>query len=332
MACGLIIKDANKIMMVKNSNNIWSFPKGSFEKQKDNSKYLCARREFFEETGLVGFTYEYQSEPIIEYTDKGTISCYLFIGRIVNKKDSYGAIKDHRDDEIVESKFLTLDEIEGINLLQRRKDIARRALTEEFNYDSNDMFISEYLKVKIGKNICYLLRHHLDEFKVIRSDAYVPIDELVKKINEDKKMNVNFDEIIHVSTYCPKKRTEIDDTKMMIRCVQGHSSKGINEEELMTEITEPIKNCYHATDKKVVGMIQTNGLNKMSRQHIHFAYDENLLRKGKGIHVEVIMDAAMKAGIKFYRAKNNVILSAGIDGTIPAEFLIIHYRKNDKKK
>lgn len=62
----------------------------------------------------------------------------------------------------------------------------------------------------------------------------------------------------------------------------------------------------------------------MGRKHIHFANDPKLLKKGKSLKVEVDMEAAMRFGIKFYRSDNNVILSDGIDGVIPSQFLIFN--------
>ena len=87
------------------------------------------------------------------------------------------------------------------------------------------------------------------------------------------------------------------------------------------------------TDKKAVATILKSGLSKMSRTHIHFAQDSNLLRKGKSVIIKVNMESAMAAGIKFYLAVNNVILSSGNeDGIIPAEHLTVMVDKENKKK
>lgn len=57
-SCGLIMFDYNnKVLLVKTSKNVFSFPKGKIE-DYDDSKYECARREFLEETGMYGFVYK----------------------------------------------------------------------------------------------------------------------------------------------------------------------------------------------------------------------------------------------------------------------------------
>uniref|UniRef100_A0A6C0BDJ4 Uncharacterized protein n=1 Tax=viral metagenome TaxID=1070528 RepID=A0A6C0BDJ4_9ZZZZ len=39
----------------------------------------------------------------------------------------------------------------------------------------------------------------------------------------------------------------------------------------------------------------------------------------------------MNSGIKFYRSDNNVILTSGINGVLPPEFITVHETKRAKK-
>lgn len=326
----------NKILMVLGRNGKWSFPKGKFEHEKDRNGYACARRETLEETGIVGYEYIYISEPIIEYTERGTISCKYYRCKITKHLSDFGVLEKHKDpdnEEIIESRFFSIDELKEIpsNLLyERRKEIAINCLNtvDDVIYDSNDKFMVPWKQTKLSKAITFWLRHHLDEFTSFTSDGYVDIDELVNKINSNSPPDFRFtkDDIEHISKHCFKQRTQILDDR--IRAVQGHSSGDINDDELLTLLNEPLVNCYHATDKKSLKIIMNNGLNKMSRKHIHFASDANLLRKNKGILLEIKMKEAMDDGIKFYRANNNVILSSGINGVIDPKYLIVHHKNS----
>lgn len=119
-----------------------------------------------------------------------------------------------------------------------------------------------------------------------------------------------------------KKRIEMRGDR--IRCSQGHSSGQLKDEAVYVEITEPLSGCIHVTDMKSLKLIEKTGLNRMGRHKIHFAQESHLLRKGKSVYIEVDMAKAMQAGIKFHRSTNNVILSEGLNGIIPFEYLIVH--------
>ena len=335
MSCyGFLLVDNDRILMVLGRNGKWSFPKGKFEREKDRNGYECARRETIEETGLVGYDYIYNSEPIIEYTEKETISCKYYRCKITQKNLDYGFLDKHNDPdngEIIESRFFPIDEVERLSsdcFLERRKEIAINFLNNINStvFDLKDRFMIPWKQTKLSKTISFWLRHNLDLFESFSSDGYVSIDELVDKINSNSPHDFIIDksDIENVSIHCFKQRTQIENDR--IRAVQGHSSGDINDDELLTLITEPLTDCYHATDKKSLKMIFSSGLKKMKRKHIHFAHDSNLLRKDKKILIEVMMKEAMDDGIKFYRSNNNVILSPGIDGVIDPKYLIIHYK------
>lgn len=185
--------------------------------------------------------------------------------------------------------------------------------------------MSQY-SLQLSKACSRLLRHHLNEFSSLNSEGsgFVQISELKEKINRTSNFpfEINTEMIIFIVENSDKKRFEISDDR--IRCSQGHSSGTLIDEAIYTEITEPITGCFHVTDKNSLKLIEKSGLNRMKRHKIHFAQESHLLRKGKSVYIEVDMARAMEAGIKFHRSTNNVILSEGIDGIIPFEFLIVH--------
>ena len=79
-----------------------------------------------------------------------------------------------------------------------------------------------------------------------------------------------------------------------------------------------------------------NGLNKMKRNHVHFSigqkHDDDVIsgmRNSSNATIVLDLEGAMNDGIKFYISQNNVILSAGIDGIVPAKYIKnVIYDKN----
>lgn len=326
----IMLDDNNKVLLVKNAKGNWSFPKGKPE-DYDINEYEGARREFFEETGLIGFSYLYLPEPVVEINDKGNPSCNLFIARITDKCDYYGFIKGHIDvdkGDIIEARWFSLHEV--MRLTNREFHGTRRLLIElAINIDISrfteaDCFLGKSRHELISKKMSHCCRHGLDTFKSKDSDLSITVYELIEKLKKDFPFRVDFTIIERIVKDCPKKRFEINYEKGRIRAVQGHSGVDVDESKIFTEITEPIRaDVMHATDKKALSFIKNTGLNKMARTHIHMCDNLQMIRKGKPIIIKINMESAMAAGIKFYRASNSVILSPGNkEGYIPACHLI----------
>lgn len=130
---------------------------------------------------------------------------------------------------------------------------------------------------------------------------------------------------------CPKKRFEIkmENDKHFIRATQGHSMNSIQDEGLLQELTLDFfkdKKVIHGTQRNLWELIYQSGLNKMSRNHIHFTdqYPEDKpisgMRNSCNLFIEIDVQKAMQDGVKFFLSKNNVILSAGINGVISREY------------
>lgn len=60
---------------------------------------------------------------------------------------------------------------------------------------------------------------------------------------------------------------------MKIRAVQGHSLRNIEDSLLLTLITDPsdLPVALHGTNRNALPSIMANGLDRMSRNHIHLA-------------------------------------------------------------
>ena len=180
---------------------------------------------------------------------------------------------------------------------------------------------NEKRQTNISKKMSYFLRHHLDKISSsVTSDGYVKLNSLLsmKDFSDD---NIEEEEIEHIVTNNDKQRFKIiitDTGEKLIRANQGHSTSKvtevINPTKIFTKITEPFEYCVHGTTRKAIDEIKKNGLNKMSRTHIHFASSPDAIsgfRTSSKVLVHINMEQAMLDGIKFYLSENNVILSEG---------------------
>lgn len=352
MVCyGLIMKWNDRIMLVMKSDGFCSFPKGSFEPKVDADVTACMKREWIEETGMVNFQYKYDPELVIEKKYNGNISCSYYLALIEDPNQNFEEVGIRQGDEITSCKWFTRDEIVNLptnKFLFKRKTLALNYL-DSTNYtnfthseymssnppvnsgnlqkSSNNsvagetgnfvkgVYMEKTKRVGISKACTRLLRHNLDKFRSARTDGTVEIRELMSKL----ECRISRRELEYVVENCEKKRMFIEGDR--IGCAQGHSSGEINEDEIFEEIIEPLTGCFHMTDSKALISILAGGLKIMGRKHMHFAQDEHLLRKGKKVRLALDMNRAMQAGIKFYRSKNNVILTTGIQGTLPPQFL-----------
>ena len=196
--------------------------------------------------------------------------------------------------------------------------------------------------IKLSKRMSRILRHRAPQLGIsMRSDGYVYLEEMLR---HSSFHGVLMDDIIRIVANCEKQRFQLgeDGGRSMIRAAQGHTIKGlIRDEELLTRIENPadVPFCVHGTMQRFLPSIMANGLNKMGRNHIHFAAGMpgangviSGMRKSSEVAIVIDVAAAMEVGIQFYRSSNNVILSAGLngDGTIPAAYFaeVIHLRSN----
>merc|ERR1711879_963758 len=113
----------------------------------------------------------------------------------------------------------------------------------------------------------------------------------------------------------------------MIRAVQGHSIKTVLDSELLQPLSlssQIPEKCVHGTYSSYWTSILAKGLlagglsAKGERNHIHFApYDYNDkrvisgMRSGCDLAIYIDLQGAMMAGIPFFMAQNEVILTTG---------------------
>jgi 2'-phosphotransferase len=218
-------------------------------------------------------------------------------------------------------------------------------------------------EVALSKALSWILRHSALQLKlVMSSDGYVPIPILLQC--QARNMNqYTVDDIMKAVETNEKQRFKVcqkfirwEDGKtkyaflssnncggggdngvvqkvMCIRANQGHSISGINCEELLTKISSDelasIPLLIHGTNKDSwENHIQRNGLNRMTRNHIHFARGlpgsngvVSGMRRGSQILIYIDAEACAMDGVSFYKSDNGVILCPGVDnGTLPIRY------------
>lgn len=184
---------------------------------------------------------------------------------------------------------------------------------------------------KIGKTMCYLLRHQAVQHGLaIETTGFVNLDDLLN-CQPIKKLKVTKEIIFDIVKSDNKGRYElINRPPYFIRAVQGHSLKSVKDEDIL----DPIHNIFeypvvvHGTYFEAWQMIKSSGLNRMSRNCIHFSIgykkEDHVLsgmRNNCQVYIELNAIQAHHSGIKFFVSKNKVILSPGIDGVISSKFI-----------
>lgn len=169
---------------------------------------------------------------------------------------------------------------------------------------------------KLSKYLSYLLRHNPSDLDLnMDSHGWVSCKELIDKIHKQGKYIINIDVLKKIVNEDDKQRYAFSKNGDYIRANQGHSIN-VNMEYVPIE---PPTYLYHGTDARFVkNILESNGLQPMSRQYVHLSDNVNTalmvaLRHG---HTPIIfhIDAkhAYKDGIKFYKSENNVWLAKEI--------------------
>jgi 2'-phosphotransferase len=118
-------------------------------------------------------------------------------------------------------------------------------------------------------------------------------------------------------------------TQLWIRANQGHSMDNIQPELKPILKVEDIPSgiAVHGTYHKPWKIIQRDGLNRMGRNHIHFAIGEidhsqviSGMRSNAQVLIYLDVQKALDDGIPLFLSQNNVVLSPGINGVIAPKY------------
>lgn len=188
---------------------------------------------------------------------------------------------------------------------------------------------------RASRKLTQILRHQIIFYNLqVDNRGFVKLDDILNlKLKE--LINITYDDICNIVESNEKKRLELEtiDNIIYIRATQGHNNivgSFINDEEALEKIEYPtnIKYIYHGTQHEHISSILNNGLKKMNRKHIHFVENINKkeqisgFRKKSDSIICVDINKCLSDGIVFYKSSNDVILTEGINGIIPNNYIV----------
>lgn len=183
--------------------------------------------------------------------------------------------------------------------------------------------------IQLSKALSYILRHGASKEGLQMSEGFVFVDELLK-LQQLKRYSES--DIRKVVDENDKKRfalrLDAATNRLQIRANQGHTME-VDDLELdpITDHSDaPV--VVHGTYSECWELIKTQGLSRMSRNHIHFAPGEpgeegviSGMRSSCEILVFINLKKALSDGFRFYRSANNVILCPGNEqGFLPPQY------------
>ena len=123
---------------------------------------------------------------------------------------------------------------------------------------------------RLSRYLSAILRHQAqNKGFTIDSKGFVPVNELIAS-----NKNITLDQLQTIVQKNDKQRFELMNHcgSWFIRAVQGHSIPGIFPDlDLITDAGE-IPIVVHGTNLAAYEKIKATGLNRMGRNHIHFAH------------------------------------------------------------
>lgn len=169
---------------------------------------------------------------------------------------------------------------------------------------------------RISKFLSKHLRHEPEAIGLtLQPGGWVVVDDLLAAC-AGAGVPLSRDLLDEVVARNDKQRFAFDDTGARIRANQGHSVAV----DLQLSPAVPPDCLYHGTALADVATILANGVQRMSRHHVHLSPDVATAikvgqRHGKPVVLSIDAAAMHAAGIPFYRTANGVWL---VDEVPPA--------------
>lgn len=187
--------------------------------------------------------------------------------------------------------------------------------------------------VKLSKTLSYILRHGADDQNLkVRRDGYISVAVLLNH-NQFKNFGYTEADVEVAVAQNAKQRFALkrEGDVLLICAQQGHSSKvgDIDQRTLNTILdVASVPDCViHGTFWTNLTAILTEGLKKMERDHVHMAAGmpsaeiKSGIRKESDTILEINVRKAIADGIEFFLSGNGVILTEGLNGVLPPEYI-----------
>lgn len=178
--------------------------------------------------------------------------------------------------------------------------------------------LSEKETTRLSKLLSLVLRHDPARLGLtLDAQGWVGVDTLLAQAQKHR-VPLDADTLRHIVETNAKQRFRFSDDGTKIRASQGHSVAV----ELGYAPAGPPAVLYHGTAERHRAAIERQGLQKMSRQHVHLSVDVPTAlavgrRHGKPVIFQVETGRMHAAGLPFYQADNGVWLT----NHVPAEYL-----------
>jgi len=182
-------------------------------------------------------------------------------------------------------------------------------------------------EVRTSKTLSWILRHGAkSEGITMRPDGYVEVRDL---LNNNRLRDLNFLALEKTVKDDPKNRYSLicEADVWLIRANQGHSIQAVQMELEPITSAKQIPMAVHGTTRNAWESISTQGLSKMTRNHIHLAQGiagqsvVSGMRSSSQVLIYIDIQKALDAGLKFGVSTNGVVLSEGDErGFIPPEY------------
>jgi putative RNA 2'-phosphotransferase len=176
----------------------------------------------------------------------------------------------------------------------------------------------QWTDTEVSKFLSYALRHNPAATGIVLDEnGWVPFSAVAAAAT--KKFGTSAPDLLRVIEGNSKKRFTLDGDR--IRAAQGHSVAI----DLQLSPKAPPSTVFHGTTEAAWRKIQSQGLSKMQRTHVHLSSDakgaEIVAKRRKGPHALLSVDAAAMAsnGHIFYLSENSVWLC----DAVPADYITL---------
>jgi putative RNA 2'-phosphotransferase len=162
----------------------------------------------------------------------------------------------------------------------------------------------------VSRFLSLVLRHKPETIGIKLDKAgWVDVDMLLSQLAKHNKI-VTREELESIVAENDKKRYVLSEDGLRIRAAQGHSL----DVDLGLKSQVPLLVLYHGTVERFLGSIKKEGLQKMSRHHVHLSKDMETAtkvgtRRGEAIILEVAAKHMHNDGHKFFISDNGVWLT-----------------------
>ena len=171
---------------------------------------------------------------------------------------------------------------------------------------------------RTSRFLCLVLRHDPAVIDLqLNSQGWATVDDLLSALQAHGKP-LSLSKLKSIVSGNNKRRFHFSEDGTRIRAAQGHSI----EVDLQFNKQTPPDLLFHGTATRFMNLIEREGINKMSRQHVHLSADIRTAhsvgrRHGKPVLLEVAAALMHTHGFKFFLSQNGVWLTE----SVPPDYL-----------